>query len=240
MSSPLKNPFDAYLDKLTGQLRFAPRDLRTEYRDEVRQHLEALAADLIETSGDGLQMTQDQAAAKAMSVFGDPKTVGREIASQIGWGTGVMPGSLGMAVLSGIIWLTILKIVINYLIGNLDIPLVNVWQHCHDLPTQKVIFFLIMAFQFVPVILVPWLAGHLTGLLAPKSAAKGMLIAAAVTLGLYMNQSFGMQVPYKFSVEVYIAWAFRSILWVTLGYFSAFFASMRIRGLKFNMKGTLK
>ena len=197
MSSPLKStPFDDYLDRLTGQLRFAPKDLQAEYKDEVRQHLESLAADLIAASGDGTQITPEQAAAKAMSVFGDPKTVGREIASQIGWGTGVMPGSLGLAVLSGIVWLTILKIVFNYLVGLCIVPTINALQSCHDLRTHNVLVFLIIVCGLVPAILVPWLAGHLTGLLAPKSAAKGMLIAAAVTLGLYMYQSFGMQVPY--------------------------------------------
>lgn len=89
------------------------------------------------------------------------------------------------------------------------------------------------------MIVVPWLAGHLTGLLAPKSASKGMLIAVAVTLGLYIYQSFGEMGANQTLASFYVVWAFRSVLWVILGYSAAFLASMRLRGLTFNMPAFL-
>src|ERR1700722_12072628 len=101
-AQPERSNFDSFLDTLTRQLILAPRDLQAQYREEARQHLESLAQARIE-SGD----TPGKAAAKAMAAFGDPKAVGRGIAAEIGWGTGLMPGSLAIAVISGIVWLSL-------------------------------------------------------------------------------------------------------------------------------------
>jgi len=234
MNSLLKiSLFDDYLDRLTGQLRFAPRDLKAQYRDEVRQHLESLVQARME---EDQTLSPAVAAAKAMEAFGDPRVVGRGIASEIGWGTGVMPGSLGMAVLSGIVWLTLLKLVVDFLTERL-IPMqkILVMLGTSTGTSHLLLGLLIIVIQLTPVILVPWLAGYLTGLLAPKSASKGMLIAASATMGLYVYQSFGWLIGGQLFDLFLVSWGLRAVLWITSGYLAAFFSSMRLRGLKFNV-----
>jgi len=64
-----------YLDHVVAQLLALPRERRIEIRDELRQHLQAIAA-AHEELGDA----PDAAAAAALSKFGDPTRIGREFA----------------------------------------------------------------------------------------------------------------------------------------------------------------
>ncbi len=90
-----------YLDLLAAQLHALPPDVRAEQREEVRLHLQAMAAACREL-GSGPESAEREALAR----FGDPVQVGKSIARKY-WPPDVLPGSFLLAFGTATLWLTV-------------------------------------------------------------------------------------------------------------------------------------
>lgn len=73
---PERTPLDRYLDRICRRLWLVPARERRDTREELRQHLEKMAAHAARTVGPTAAMED------AMKKFGDPKQIGGELSRQ--------------------------------------------------------------------------------------------------------------------------------------------------------------
>lgn len=77
-SMPEKDPIEAYLDQVCGQFLFMPTEEIERTREELRQHIEAMADAIVEADGEA----REAAIGIALVRFGYARTIGRRIAEK--------------------------------------------------------------------------------------------------------------------------------------------------------------
>ncbi|MDQ2800114.1 MAG: permease prefix domain 1-containing protein, partial [Armatimonadota bacterium] len=104
-SRPERPPLDRYLDQICRRLLFVSARERRETREELRQHLNTLAAHAAR------QVEPAKAMEEAMKKFGDPKEIGHELSKQHlrrrRWLSALLKTAMGTA-------LTVLIVVFGY------------------------------------------------------------------------------------------------------------------------------
>jgi hypothetical protein len=164
-----------YLDLLAAQLHALPPDMRAEQREEVRLHLQAMAAACREL-GSGPEAAEREALAR----FGDPVQVGKSIARKY-WPPDVLPGSFALAFGTAALWLTVFY---GLSIGGLDFLQNWYLSTGTDLDSYERVYpTLNQSAVYLVSVAPPVLAGWITGLVAPKRAFIGATTAALLLVG---------------------------------------------------------
>lgn len=162
-----------YLDLLAAQLHALPPNVQAEQREEVRQHLQAMAAACREL-GSGAEAAERE----AREQFGDPVQVGKSIVRKY-WPPGVLPGSFALAFGTALVWLTVLYGTITGGFFLLDNWYISTGADTSALHNSPVTAFIGMSLFFV---ILPLFAGWLTALASPKYVATAVLAAVPVMM----------------------------------------------------------
>ena len=158
-----------YLDLLSAQLHALPPEVQAEQREEARQHLAAMAAAYRELGGGA-----DTAEREALTQFGDPIRVGKDIMRRY-WPPDVLPGTFWSACGTALYWMIALhgaSYGIVFLFSNWltstgwDISPYYLWN---------------TVFVFALLLGTPVAAGAITGWTAPRYSVPATLLAVSAT-----------------------------------------------------------
>ena len=215
MFSPLENEeLDRWFQRLDAPLKRLPANERAEVHQEVRQHLEALAA-----ANEELGSTPEEAWQLALTLFGEPGSFGKKMVQE--WQQGKPDFRADMAAILTVFGLDVLGFVGSWLTSSLA----GSWVNHHGHPVVLAIT------NDVSIYVVPIAIAVLMGRLFPFQALKGVF---------YVRNSFllcwwlflGVHACFHPSVShpTLLAMAAYGLLWTPVSLIIPYLASVTKRG----------
>ena len=216
---------EAYFNRLNAELKKMPPEDRAEMHQEIRQHLEALAA-----AHEELGATPREAAEAALRQFGDPIKIGRRLFRE--WKQSLPRASRGELSVILCVLMVHFSAISLMLFGGMQMTMPIYWRlFNHWVPIQLNFW--------VPFLAAPLLAGTVAGVLFPRRAVKAsfighLFVPALLFIPELLSNGSGVMAGHSVGIDtaVYvpdigIASGFSlywegSFIWLLLGCVSAF------------------
>ncbi len=223
MFSPLENEeLDRWFQRLNAPLKRLPAAERQALHEEVRQHLDALAA-----ANEELGSMPEDAWKHALTQFGEPDKFGKRMAWEWRRKHGFVGPQVG-AILYGIAVCSASMAalaVVNWLVMAVPYWVMNIILNQNPFPILP-----------CGLLGIPLVTGALVGLKYPREALKGALHAACILPGVPAAAVFWamlrpcLAMPERINWQIFTEMDLAFPLWLSLTCVAAYIASVTKRG----------